>query len=106
MEERHRKVLRKLRLEIARKINVRGITEELFSGGVLDENDRQEILAETTTQYKALHLLDLLPRRGSEAFREFMQALRGSGSMFLVNALLSELSGKRERFDFVCVVQS
>lgn len=101
MEESHRKVLKKLRLRISRNINVRRITEELFSGGILDENDRQEILLETTTEYKALHLVDLLPRRGSQAFPVFLQALHGSGADFLVNEIQSELSGKREHFGFV-----
>jgi len=97
MEESHRKVLQKLRLKISRNINVRKITEELYSGGILDENDRQEILAETTTQYQALHLVDLLPRRGSHAFPVFLQALHGSGADSLVNEL-SELSGMGEHF--------
>jgi len=98
MEESHRKVLRKLRLKISRNINVRRVSEELFSGGILDENDREEILAETSTQYQSLHLLDLLPRRGSQAFPVFLQALHGSGADSLVNEL-SELSGMESIFD-------
>ena len=103
MEESHRKVLQKLRLKISGDINVRRITEELFSSGILDKNDSQEILAKETTQYKALHLLDLLPRKGPEAFPVFLQALHGSGSSFLANYIQSELSGMRKRFDFVYV---
>ena len=98
MEESHRKVLQKLRLKISRIINVRRIIEELFSREILDENDRQEILAETTTHYQSLHLVDLLPRRGSQAFPVFLQALHGSGADFLVNDIQSELSGMREYF--------
>lgn len=101
MEESHRKVLKKLRLKISRNINVRRVTESLFSGEILDENDREQILAETTTQYKALRLLDLLPLKGSQAFPEFLKALRGSGSgsgSGLANAIQSELSGMREPF--------
>ena len=105
MEEPHRKVLKKLRLRISTNINVRRITEELFSGGILDENDREEIFAETTTQYKALYLVDLLPRRGSQAFLKFLEALHRSGSIFLANAIQRELSGMRELFDFVYVDQ-
>ena len=99
MEESHRKVLLKLRLKISRNINVRKVTEELFSEGILDENDRQEILfAQTTTEYKALHLLDLLPRRGSQAFPAFLQALRSCGSgSGLANAIQWELTGTYER---------
>ena len=94
MEESHRKVLKKLRSRISRNINVRRVTEELFSEGILEENDREEIIAETTTQYKALRLLDLLPRRGSQAFPAFLQALRSCGSgSGLANAIQWELTG-------------
>lgn len=106
MEESHRKVLKKLRLKISRNINVRRVTESLLSEEILDENDREQILAETTTEYKALRLLDLLPRKGSQAFPVFLQALRGSGSgsgSGLANAIQSELSGMRELFDFAIV---
>ena len=105
MEESHRKVLKKWRLKISKNINVRRVTESLFSGEILDESDREEILAETTTEQKAFRLLDLLPLKGSQAFPEFLKALRGSGSgsgSGLANAIQSELSGMRELFDFVC----
>ncbi|KAL9986204.1 hypothetical protein ACROYT_G000310 [Oculina patagonica] len=95
MEESHRKVLQKLRLKISRKINPRKITEALFTRGILDENDRELVLAETTTQDKALYLLDLLSRSGPEAFEVFLQALYGCGCAFLVNAIQAELSGEQ-----------
>ena len=98
MEESHRKLLQKLRLKISRNINVRRVTESLFSGGILEENDREEIFAEITTEYKALCLLDLLPRNGSQAFPVFMEALRDSGSRFVANAIQLELSSMRELF--------
>ena len=100
MEESHRKVLNKWRLKISRNINVRKVTEELFSEGILDENDREEIFSQTTIQYKALRLLDLLPRRGWQAFPVFMRVLRGSGCGSIANAIQWEL-GRRELFDFV-----
>ena len=103
MEEPHRKVLQKLRLKISRNINVRRVTEELFSRDILDENDREEILAEKTTEYQALYLLDLLARKGSKALQVFLQALRGSGLSSLANDIQLELSGMRKRFDFVQV---
>ena len=105
MEESHRKVLQKWRLKISRNINVRKVTEELFSGVILDDNDREEILAQTTTQYKALRLLDLLPRRGSQAFPAFRQALRSSGCGSIANAIQLEL-GRRELFDLCTQIMS
>ena len=94
MEESHRKVLQKLRLKISRTINPRRVTEVLFSRGILDENDRESILAQTTTEYKALHLLDLLSRSGPEAFEAFLDALYGCNHAFLANTLRSELTGR------------
>lgn len=93
MEDTHRKVLQKLRLHISRNINARRITETLFSRGVLDENDKESIIAETTTEYKALYLLDLLPRKGPTAFDDFVQALYACNNAFLANSIQSELSG-------------
>lgn len=93
MEESHRKVLQKFRLKISRNINPRKITEVLFTRGILDENDRELVLAQTTTQEKALYLLDLLSRSGPEAFEVFLQALYGCDRAFLANAIRAELSG-------------
>ena len=98
MEESHRKVLQKLRLKISRTINPRKVTEVLFTRGILDENDRESILAQTTTQDKALHLLDLLSRSGPEAFEAFLDALCVCNCAFLVNIIRSELTGRGKFF--------
>lgn len=100
MEEKHRKALQKLRLHISRNMNAKKITEALFSREVLDENDKEGILAETTTQDKALFLLDLLSRKGPTAFDVFVQALYDCGNAFLVNSIQSELSLSGS-FDFI-----
>lgn len=94
MEESHRKVLQKLRLKISRNINPKQVTEVLFTRGILDENDRESVLAQTTTQDKALYLLDLLSRSGPEAFEAFLDALHGFNRAFLVNIIRSELTGR------------
>ena len=94
MEESHRKVLQKLRLKISRNINPKQVTEVLFTRGILDENDRESVLAQTTIQDKALHLLDLLSRSGPEAFETFLDALYGCNRAFLVNTIRSELTGR------------
>ena len=101
MEESHRKVLQKLHLKISRNIDPKKITEVLFTRSILDENDREEVLAQTTTQDKAMRLLNLLPRRGSEAFEVFLQALYGCGCAALANSIQSELSGNGEVFDLI-----
>ena len=70
----------------------------------MEETDRDEILAEKTNAHKAWHLLDLLPRKGPEAFPVFLQALNGSGAIFLANAIQSKLSGMRQLLDN-CITQ-
>ena len=101
MEESHRKVLRKLRIEISKTIDATRITQQLFAEDILEETDRDEILAEKTNAHKAWHLLDLLPRKGPEAFPVFLQALNGSGAIFLANAIQSKLSGMGQLLDIV-----
>ena len=93
MEDSKRNVLRKLRMHISRNMEARKAVEFLYCRGVLDENDREVILAETTTQFKVLKLLDMLPRIGSKAFDVFLQALHGCGYGFLAKNIQSELSG-------------
>ena len=93
MEDSKRDALRKLRMHISRSMEARKAVEFLYSRGVLDENDRDIILAESTAQYKVLKLLDMLPRMGSEAFDVFLQALHGCGYGFLAKNIQSELSG-------------
>ena len=59
MEETKRVVLRKHRMHISRTMNPRKVVEVLYSRDLLDADDREVILAETTTQRKALKLLDI-----------------------------------------------
>ena len=94
MEESKRNVLRKLRLPIANNIDVKKVTEILYSRRVLDQSDRELVLAETTTVDKGCKLLDILCRKEPEAFGEFSQALRICGHNYLVNKIQSELTGK------------
>ena len=88
-------VLQKLRMHISRNMNAKKVVEVLYSQSVLDMDDREEILSETTTQYKVLKLLDKLSRRGPKAFDAFLQALRNCGFEFLVDDIQRELSGKK-----------
>lgn len=93
MEDSKRDVLQKHRLQISTAINPRRVVEELYSRGLLDTNDREEILAETTTQYTAFKLLDILPRKGPKAFDIFLQTLYHCGYEFLANTLQSGSPG-------------
>ena len=92
MEEAKKDVLRKLRMHISRNMNARKVVEELYSRGILDSDDREEILAETTTQFQVLKLLDFLPLRGPKAFDVFLQALRECGFGYLANTIQTDTS--------------
>ena len=94
MDESKRKVLRKLRLHIAENMDVKKVTEILYSRMIFDRSDREQILAETTTHDRGCELLDILSRKGPKAFKEFLQVLHISGHGFLENDIQSELPGK------------
>ena len=90
MEQAKADVLRKRRIQISSNMNAEKVVERLYSQRILDMDDRELILAETTTNGKGLKLLDLLPRRRPEAFDVFLQALRECGCGHLANTILSE----------------
>lgn len=92
MEEANFEKLRKRRMDISRSMDAKKVVEQLYSQGIFDMADREEILAETTTQDKVCKLLDLLPRRRPEAFDVFLQTLRECGFGHLANTIQSETS--------------
>ena len=75
MEDKHREVLRANRMEIVRDLDVDNATSFLYSKSILTESDRDEIKAIKTLQSKSERLLDILPRRGPEAFGVFVKFL-------------------------------
>ncbi|XP_046858886.1 caspase-7-like [Xenia sp. Carnegie-2017] len=75
MEDKHREVLRANRMKIVRDLDVDNATSFLYSKSILSENDRDEIKANKTFQSKSDKLLDILPRRGPEAFGVFVKFL-------------------------------
>lgn len=92
MEEAKADVLRKLRIYISGNMDAKKVVEQLFSRGILDKDDHEVILAETTTSGKVLKLLDLLPLRRPEAFDAFLQALHECGFGHLANTIQSKTS--------------
>ena len=103
MEQSKRDVLTAHRVVIADNLQERRVIEQLFTEGVLDQTDREEIHAETSRFGKCCLLLDKLPRKGPNAFESFLQALRLSGQGFLADKLSGKLiiislqNGKRSR---------
>ena len=72
MEEEHRAILRKHRVAILKDLEVKKVLNRLT---VLGDEDRDEIKAGRTRMEQASALLDMLPRKGSNAFKDFLSAL-------------------------------
>ena len=72
MEEERRNILKRHRTAITNDLEVKKVLNKLT---VLGEEDRDEIKAEKTRTEQARALLDMLPRKGSNAFTDFVSAL-------------------------------
>lgn len=72
MEEEHRNILRKYRGAITSDLEPMKVLNRLT---VLGDEDRDEIKAERTRTDQACALIDMLPRKGSDAFQDFVCAL-------------------------------
>ena len=74
MEERHRTILRDYRPNIVSDLEPNNILPYLVR--VLDLSDEAEIKAQSTRQERCLTLLEMLPRKGPNAFKVFVKALK------------------------------
>lgn len=72
MEEEHRNILTRRRTAITKDLEVKKVLNKLT---VLGDEDRDEIKAERTRTEQARALLDMLPRKGSNAFTDFVSVL-------------------------------
>ena len=72
MEEEHRAILKRHRIAITKDLEVNKVLNRLT---VLGDDDRDEIKAGRTRVNQACALLDMLPRKGSNAFKDFVSAL-------------------------------
>ncbi|XP_067057441.1 uncharacterized protein [Acropora muricata] len=73
MEEEHRTILRKNRQLLIKDLEPWKIVNDLAE--IFDEDDRDEVKAENTRKEQAEALLDMLPRKGPTAFKQFLRAL-------------------------------
>ena len=73
MDDKHREILRRQRYNLRRDLEVMKLLPKLFS--VLDLEDEEEIKAEATRRKKVEKLLDILPKKGPEAFDVFVRGL-------------------------------
>ena len=73
MEEKHRFILRHHWSNIRENLEPKNILPKLVT--VLNETDEKEIKAQSTIQERCDKLLEILPRRGRDAFTAFVNAL-------------------------------
>ncbi|XP_015771940.1 PREDICTED: caspase-2-like [Acropora digitifera] len=74
MEDRHRTILRDHRPNIVRDLEPNNILPDLRS--VLTVKDEEEIKAQSTRQRRCEQLLEIIPRKGPNAFKVFVEALK------------------------------
>lgn len=97
MDERHRTILRKGRVILLKDISaIDNLCDKLFAYGVLTEGMVAEIKAENGREPQARKLLDILPRRGKDAFDFFYQSLVETDQQELANILCPELAPRHQ----------
>jgi len=88
MEKKHRELLRKNRLALVQDLEAARLLNYLFQENCFSESDLESIKVQPTPRAKAEKLLDILPRRGPQAFDVFCRALASTdGQGHLVNLL-------------------
>ena len=93
MEQKHRTILRHHWSNIRQNLEPKNILPKLVI--VLIETDEQEIKAQPTIHDRCDKLLEILPRRGPNAFKVFVDALKEEAP-FLASDLI-ESGNKEER---------
>ena len=74
MEERHRLILRRHKSILEKDLEPKGILSELTT--VLDQNEEDQIKAQSTRIERCDKLFEILPRKGPKAFEVFVEALK------------------------------
>lgn len=101
MEQSERLVLQRNRVYISEKVTAKRVVDALFAQGLIDGDDKEEILAKTTNSSKVCELLDILPRKGPQAFAVFLRILPACGSGHVARFLQSKLTGKTSLINFL-----
>ena len=99
MDKKHRKILLKHRLAFVKDLEACDVTSALFESKIITENDKESIEAIIQRRERIEFLMDLLPRKGPDAFNGFCDALKDSGVYEHLVVLLctSSSKGKKSR---------
>ncbi|KAM3921626.1 caspase-9 [Leptodactylus fuscus] len=95
MEERHRQILQRNRVQLVKSLEVKNIWDPLVEKGVFSNDMIEEIQRAGTRRDQARQLVIDVQTRGSDAFYLFLQCLRESGQHDLAD-LLQGNGGKKE----------
>ncbi|XP_041377959.1 caspase-2-like [Gigantopelta aegis] len=96
MDNQHKEILRRNRSAIIREIHdIKTIVYALEENGVITGNMLEDIMAESTPTDKKREMLNILPRRGTEAFDQFYEILVNNKEGSAADILKPELSKQR-----------
>ncbi|XP_077866678.1 uncharacterized protein LOC100373670 [Saccoglossus kowalevskii] len=74
MKDEHRQLLRRHRAEMAKVLETDKVVENLIVDNTIDEEDEQNIKGKPTKIAKARELVDIICRKGPNAFKRFVEA--------------------------------
>ena len=100
MTKAHEDLLTSNRVAIVDDLLVDDVIIHLLSKFVFDDNDVELIRSEKTSKRQAEKLLDLLVKKGDQAFEHFLSALRDPYP-YLAELLQEQDGETRSRFPFV-----
>ena len=128
MEQSNRDTSRKNRQDLLKDMEAKRVASRLYSRGIFNEEDKDEVNSKSTALEQGECLLDILPKRGPKAFRVFCDVLhelsphlesllrpvQEAGKMHVINCQLntashicSELDRTRARMcSFECCIVS
>lgn len=89
MDEKHRKLLQKHRIAIAKDLEPRRVFANLASLDTFTADDEDEVKSLPSRSQRVEKLLDILPRKGEGAFECFVRALE-KGFPHLAKPLIEE----------------
>ncbi|CAN9515729.1 unnamed protein product [Ophioblennius macclurei] len=95
MDETHRNILRRNRINLVRELNPSAVYDSLLEKGVFTQDMIEEIQISGTRRDQASHLVRDLETRGSRAFPLFLECLQETGQLSLAAILLNGAPGGR-----------
>lgn len=95
MDKKHRKILLRNRLAFVKDLEATDITGYLYEASIITDNDKETIESQKTRRERVEYLLDLLPRKGPNAFSGFVTVLSKTPYSYLGD-LLQPSSNRHE----------